>query len=149
MFANCHGNCHIDTYLSHIIEVPKMWNSFMDAKEEAHLSSCMWGYHVYNTSWTVIVGEEFYVQECKGRICYLRLVRFKCTQMISNLFLLWGWNIMWHIFITRLIWHRFNYCKKSKCENKVHAIKTSYLVSGFIDKSNIWWFVQNTMLLPF
>ena len=32
--------------------------STMDADEEAHLSSCMCGYHVYNAIWSTTVGEE-------------------------------------------------------------------------------------------
>ena len=31
----------------------------MDADEEAHLSSCIHGYHVYNAIWSATVGEEW------------------------------------------------------------------------------------------
>ena len=32
--------------------------STIDAKKEAHLSSCIHGYHVYNAIWSATVGEE-------------------------------------------------------------------------------------------
>ena len=32
--------------------------STMDADEEAHLSSCICGYYIYNVSWSATVGEE-------------------------------------------------------------------------------------------
>ena len=34
-----------------------MFNN-MDADEEAHLSSCVHGYHIYNVIWSATVGEE-------------------------------------------------------------------------------------------
>ena len=39
--------------------------STMDADEEAHLSSCVCGYHVYNAIWSSIAGEEL---QCANRI---------------------------------------------------------------------------------
>ena len=30
----------------------------MDANKEAHLSSCIHGYHIYNGCWSAIVGEK-------------------------------------------------------------------------------------------
>ena len=32
--------------------------STMDANEEAHLSSCICGYHVYNAIWSATIREE-------------------------------------------------------------------------------------------
>ena len=33
--------------------------NIMDVNEEAHLSSCIHGYHIYNAILSVTVGEEF------------------------------------------------------------------------------------------
>ena len=46
--------------------------STMDADIEAHLSSFIRDYHVYNAIWSVTVGEELQcangIWECKGQI---------------------------------------------------------------------------------
>ena len=40
--------------------------STMDANEEAYLSSCIRGYHIYNAIWSAIVGEELQCVEKLG-----------------------------------------------------------------------------------
>ena len=39
--------------------------STMDTDEEAHLNSCIRGYHIYNTIWSVTVGE---VLQCAKKL---------------------------------------------------------------------------------
>ena len=38
-----------------------------DANKELHLSSCIYGYHIYNVIWSVTVGEELqYAREIEN-----------------------------------------------------------------------------------
>ena len=65
----------------------------MDADKEAHLSSCVCGYHVYNAIWSATAGEELHcanrvanrIWECKGQKCYLHPTNSRCSRALTSI----------------------------------------------------------------
>ena len=61
----------------------------MDADKEAHLSSCVCGYHIYNAIWSVTVREELqYAREIEnamdGYTNNVRFMRFRCSRALTS-----------------------------------------------------------------
>ena len=63
--------------------------STMDADEEAHLSSCIRGYHVYNVIWSATIGEELQFAnrswECEGQKCNLHPTKSRCSRALTSI----------------------------------------------------------------
>ena len=60
--------------------------STMDTDEEAHLSSYICGYYIYNVSWSATVGEELQCaksREFEGQICNLCLTRSRYNNILA------------------------------------------------------------------
>ena len=60
-----------------------------DANKELHLSSCIYGYHIYNVIWSVTVGEELqYAREIEnakdGYTKNLHFMRFRCGGALTS-----------------------------------------------------------------
>ena len=107
--------------------------SIMDADEEAHLHSCIQGYHVYNAIWSATVGEELQCVWELGNakdgytISVLRGsdVVGHLPQKISRINTSGGWNIAWHVLITSQILHGLNYVlQRTLPQNKIYLVKT-------------------------
>ena len=63
--------------------------STMNADKEVHLSSCIYGYHIYNAIWSVTAGEELQcareIENAKdGYTKNLHFMRFRCGGALTS-----------------------------------------------------------------